>query len=140
MIRGKLGIEEQTATIFVFEELLAHLERSLPEKYAVRLGRWERALSYWVFDQRVCDYVHTLVSRYQVPVDILTWRPSPFAAVLHDRLWEMDVQVRETRSASYRAVSPWIATDPTVGVVYDADPNHRFGYGFKAREFLVAQI
>ena len=69
-------------------------------------------------------------------VEVLTWHPAGFAEVVHDRLWTLGVQVRETRASSYGYESQKIATDPTVSVVYDADPAHRMGYGFKARELI----
>jgi hypothetical protein len=30
--------------------------------------------------------------------------------------------------------------DPEVTTVYDADPHHRFGYGYKAREFNIGRF
>lgn len=140
MERGELGIENRYATLFVFEELIAHLERPRVEALYRKAGRWKQALDCWNFNQSVCDYIYALMSRYDVPVDVVTWRPQEFADVLHNKLWERRVPVRTTMTADYRSLSPWVATDPDVSVVYDPDPNHRFGYGFKAREFSLERF
>lgn len=135
MIRGKLGVEDTKATLFVFEGLIATVTHPRWEAFCRRTARWDKALTYWRFDTQVCDYMHDLMSRWNAVVEVLTWREPPFAELLYNRLWELDVPVRDVRSAVYRHASPWLATDPRVSVVYDADPDHRFGYGFKAREF-----
>jgi hypothetical protein len=132
MERGQLGIEDQSVTAFVFEGLIAH-----PPS-----GRFRRKndVTQWTFDIQVCDYIHDLITRRGVAVEVITWRTSGFAEAVHDQLWLMDVPVRQTRSGSYALLSHRIATDPTVSLVYDADPHHRFGYGFKAREFSIGRI
>jgi len=139
MERGQLGVDDRPATVFIFENLVAVCARERVERAQLRLHRWTQALDLWDFDLAVCDYIYRLIDRFNLPVDVITWRPPGFAAVLHDRLWEMDVSVRDTRSGEYRLLSQRIATDPTISTVYDADPTHRFGYGYKAREFSIGR-
>lgn len=139
MERGQLGVNVKPATVFVFEGLIATLERHRVEKMNIRARRWGAALDNWQFDFQVCDYMHTALSRLEMVIDVVTWRPMEFAELLHDRLWNMDVPVRETFSSDYRSMSPRVATDTGVTVVYDADPAHRFGYGYKARDFNIGR-
>lgn len=136
MERGQFGVVGRVATIFVFDDLIAHLVHPRAESIALKLRQWDIALDSWEFDQRVCDYINSLVSRYDIPVEVVTWRPTGFAHALHDRFAEMDVFVSETTSSKYEILSPRYATDQNVGIVYDADHAHQFGYGFKSRDFL----
>lgn len=140
MERGQLGIENRPCTVYVFEELIAHLEHPRTEKAALRLHKWETALDAWTFSVRVCDHMTALMGRHGTPIDVLTWRPIGFANALHDRLWYLDVPVRETKSATYPSASQHFATDPEVTLVYDADPAHRWGYGYKGREFSIGRF
>jgi len=139
MERGQLGVDDRPATVFVFDGLIAVCEQPRLERWHLRLRHWDQALQAWTFDYRVCDYIYNLIGRYNLPIDVVTWRPSGFAAALHDRLWEMDVPVRETKSAVYRSLSQRIATDPMVSIVYDADESHRYAYGYKRREFSIGR-
>jgi hypothetical protein len=138
MERGRLGVDERPSTVFVFEGLIGKLTRPITERTSLRLHQWGVALDQWQIDYRVCDYMKALASRHQVPIEVLTWHPEGFATVLHDRLWALDVPVRETKASVYEYASQWIATDPNVNTVYDVD--HRFGYGFKAREFDIGRM
>lgn len=126
--------------MFVFEDLIAHLDHPRMERLALKGRRFEAAIAQWSFDVRALDHVSRLINHYQQPVEVITWHPHEFGVLIHERLWDMDVQVRDVRSGDYIALSPWIATDPTISCVYDADPAHRFGYGFKAREFVAGQF
>ena len=42
--------------------------------------------------------------------------------------------MRDVYAGEYKDISPNLATDPGVSTVYDPDPHHRFGYGYKARK------
>lgn len=132
---GELGVNETPAIVLVFEGVLAHCTHPILERAALRVRGWTAAVDQWEFDYKVCDMANQLMSRGAM-VEVLTWHPAGFAEVVHDRLWTLGVQVRETRASSYGYESQKIATDPTVSVVYDADPAHRMGYGFKARELI----
>jgi hypothetical protein len=140
MERGELGISAKPGLVFVFEDLIAHCGHPRVEKGALRAHQWGVAVDQWVFDVQVRSYIQRMIDHYGVPIDVLTWRPIGFAEALHDRLWHYDMQVRSTRSVEYSMVSPQMATDPAITTVYDADPEHRFGYGFKAREFNLGQL
>lgn len=140
MERGQLGIENQTSVVFVFEGLIAKISQPRLERLAIRAHQWESALALWEFDVQVCDYITTLVVKHEVPVDVITWHAKGFAEALHDRLWALDVPVRSTRERSYAAYSHRAATDNFINLVYDPDPAHRFGYGFKAREFSTGRL
>lgn len=138
MERGQLASDRQPATLFVFEGLLAKLTSPRIEKQLLRLRRFEAALDCWEFDYRVCDYVESCMSRYLRPVEIITWRPHGFARVLADRLWTMDIPVRDViAGGDYRHLSQQIAVDDEVMIVYD--PEHTSGYGWKAREFDIGR-
>jgi len=140
MERGQLGIENRVSTVFIFENLIGHLQRPKTEFVYLKTRQWKQAVSCWVFDQHVCDYIYGLISRYDVPVDVVTWHGTEFAEALHTKLWDHRVPVRNTNSADYSSLSPWVATDTTISTVYDPDPNHRFGYGYKARDFSLETI
>jgi hypothetical protein len=140
MERGQLGLDDRPSIVFVFDGLIAKLKsRRLLSLYC-RAHQWEAALSLWEFDYRVCDYTAMMISRYGTPVEVLTWQPYGFGDILYDRLWEMDVQVRSVRCSEYIYETSHIATDPSASLVYDANPEHRFGYGFKCRDFDPARI
>lgn len=143
MERGELAVGgSRPTTVFVFEGLIAHFSRSRLarlERTALRLHKWEIALDFWAFDQQVCDYMHRLIYAFELPVEVITWHPFGFDDVLHDRLWAMDVPVQSTTSGEYSSLSPRLAVNQEIGLVYDADPSHRFGYGFKCREFSVGR-
>jgi len=134
MERGQLGIENRAVTVFVFEGLVGNLQRPRAEKMALRLHQWETALGAWAFDLTVCDYICALINR-GVPVDVITWHPKGFADSLIDRLWDLDVPIRGVRIGTYQGLSQHIAIDQEVTAVFDADPAHRNGYGWKCREF-----
>ena len=139
MLRGQLGRAERDKVLFVFEGLVGTLpERSRQEARCIRRKRWEWALDYWSFDYQVLDYINRTMQYHDV--EVVTWKPAGFAAVLHDRLWAAEVFVDATKSASYRSLSQRTATDTRVSLVYDPDPTHRWGYGFKAREFSIGDI
>jgi hypothetical protein len=140
MERGELGISAKPGIVFVFEGLIATLQRGVVEKAALRAHKWNVALDQWTFDLEVRSYIQRMTDHYSIPVDVITWHPIGFAEALYDRLWYYDMHVHEVRSAEYSMASPQMALDPMVTAVYDADPNHRFGYGFKAREFNVGQL
>jgi hypothetical protein len=85
--------------------------------------------------------MHDLMARFAARIEVITWRPPGFAQAVYDRLWALDIPVSEVHSPlSYQSISQRIATDPQVTAVYDADPRHRFGYGFKARDFVAGQM
>ena len=134
MERGKLGVENRQVTVFVFEDLIGHLARPRMEKINLRLGRWAAALDAWDLDLTVCDYVTRLIGM-NVPVDVITWRPPGFATALHDLLWYHDVPVRDVHAGTYRTLSQHFSINTEVTAVFDPDPAHRLGYGFKCREF-----
>ena len=136
MERGQLGIENRQVTIFVFEGLVGHLRRPRVEQLNLKLGRWQAAVEAWDLDLAVCDHMASLVAM-NVPVDVITWRPSGFAHNLLNHLWDHEVPVRDVRIGSYRALSQHIATDREVTIVYDPDPAHRSGYGWKARQWFA---
>jgi len=138
MERGKLGIENRPVTIFVFDGLVGLLQRPRTEKLALKLHQWETALGEWSLDIVVADYICALLGR-NVPVDIITWRPRGFAHALLDFLWDNNIPVRQVRTGTYAALSQHIAIDPEVTAVFDPDPFHRSGYGWKCREFNKGQ-
>lgn len=140
MERGELGVSNSPATVFVFEGLLADLLHPRMEQTALRMRRWSYALDQWAFDLDVLTYVENLISRHNVPVDVLTWRPIEFAELLYDRLWYYDTHVRSVKASTYPRASQQIATNDNFTLVYDPDPSHRWGYGFKAREFNIGQL
>lgn len=141
MERGQLGVSYQTITVFVFDGLIAECSHPRADQLACMAARWERALSMWEWDVLVLDHMHDMMSRFQSQVEVITWKPPAFAQLVHNRLWEMDVPVSETTSAlSYQSASQRIATDPLISAVYDGNPHHRHGYGFKAREFVPGQM
>jgi hypothetical protein len=135
MERGELGVAYKPVTVFVFEGLIAQLKSPKTERLNLRAHRWDAALYNWAFDQQVLDYINAALQRFEAIVDVFTWHPPEFAQRLHDYLWQVDVPVRETKSTRYDVMSIRVATDPEVSIVYDPDPAHRWGYGFKAREF-----
>lgn len=138
---GQLGVPEPgPSVVFVFEGLIATLEQKRLEKTSIRLHRWEAALDCWAFDYRVLDYINAYMNRYQAYIQVITSRPPGFAELVHDRLWELDCTVDKTKSGNYRSLSQRFATDKAVGIVYDPDPAHRLGYGFKAREFNIGRF
>ena len=134
MERGDLAIDGRQATVFVFDGLIANCFRPKAEKWALRRRHWEAALDFWEFDHRVCNFMHSLMSRYGVPVEVITWHPWGFARVLSDRLNGMQLPVRDVQAAEFKQASQIIAIDPGITTVYDADPQHRMSYGFKVRE------
>lgn len=133
MERGQFAVETLPCWLFVFDGLIAHCDRPKAERLAVRARRWTTAFSMWAVNYKVCDYMNLVMSR-GMQVEVLTWHEPEFAELVHDRLWSMGVRVRETRSSDYAWESPHIAVDSLVQVVFDPDPSHRFGYGWKARE------
>lgn len=134
---GQLGSYRQPVTVFVFEGLVGVLDKPRAEKTALKMHRWPTALDCWHLDSHVLDYMMLLQSRFGVPVQVITSRPYEFALKLYDRLWQSDCPVDEVRSGDYEHFSPHFAIDPDVNSVYDPDPAHRFGYGFKARDFTA---
>lgn len=141
MERGQLGkVEASPAVVFVFEGLIGKLAQRRLEKVSLRMRRWESALDCWGFDYQVCDYINACITRFNTPIEVITSRAPGFAELVHDRLWDMECPVDRTRSGSYRIMSQRFATDPKVGIVYDPDPKHRYGYGYKAREFNLGQF
>ena len=135
MERGKLGIDDRQLTVFVFENLIAKSQHYRTERTALRLHQWEFAIDTWTFDIHVLDYMQRLINYYNQPVEVITSRPKGFADVLHDRLWSYEVFVDATMSGPYQLFSHRYAIDPMIKIVYDPDPHHRFGYGFRAREW-----
>lgn len=141
MERGELGVPAQGPhVVFVFEGLVANLKQKRVEKIALRQHWWEAALDCWDLDYRTLDYINAYMTRFKSTVQVITWRPPGFASQVHDRLWAMDCPVDRTRSGNYRSLSQRFATDSDIGIVYDPDPAHRFGYGYKAREFDIARF
>lgn len=140
MEHGKLASESRSTTVFIFEDLIAYCRKPHTERSALALGRWNLAVGCWDFDYKVLDYIAQFIFRYDMPVVVVTWRPTGFAALVHDRLWELKCPVSETLSSTYARLSPLYATDPDIITVYDADPEHRFGYGFKCREFSTSVV
>lgn len=141
MERGDLGIDNGPTTMFVFDELIATCVRPKIEKVMLSGNRWSAALGCWDFNILVMDTIHDMLSRFQARIEVITWRPPGFAEVLYDRMWELDVPVSDVHSPiSYMSISQRIATDPSVNAVFDADPRHRLGYGFKCREFTPGQM
>lgn len=134
MERGDLAIDNRAATVFVFDGLVASCYREKAAKWAVRRHHWDNALEYWAFDVRVCNYMDALMSRYGNPVEVITWQPHGFARVLSDRLWDMGLPVRDVTAGEYKHMSQNLAIDTGINIVYDPDPHHRYGYGYKVKE------
>lgn len=137
---GNLGIERRSVTIFVFEELIAHLERPSFEKWALKGHKWAVALDCWEFDTDVCNWMYELMHRHNAVLDVMTWHPQGFADLVHERLWDIDIPVLSAKSAVFESVSPRLAIDDEVICVFDADPDHRFSYGFKSRELQLGRL
>lgn len=131
---GDLAIDNRPAHVFVFDGLIANCFRPKAAKWDLRRRNYEAALDYWAFDHRVCNYMDAIMRRYNTPVEVITWQPHGFAKVLADRLWEMELPVREVTAGEYKNLSPNFAIDKNIGTVYDPDMSHRFGYGYKVRE------
>jgi hypothetical protein len=139
--RGEISTWYETTTVFVFEGLLAHCTATRREAAAVKAQQWEWALGYWEWDVQVLDHLHDMMARFQSQIEVVTWHPPGFATVLRDRIWELAVPVSDCFSAlSYGSLSQHLATDRNVTAVYDPDPQHRFGYGFKCRDFTLGQM
>jgi hypothetical protein len=133
--RGQIGIESRPSTVFVFEGLIAHQTHKNAERFALRLHQWEVALDTWIFDFNVCNYIELIIDRYRTPVEVITWRPRGFADALANRFSEIGLSIQEVKSGTYAYFSPRYAVDSAVTTVYDPDPMHSHGYGFKCREF-----
>jgi hypothetical protein len=138
--RGQLGLDDRPAIVFVFDGLIAKLKSKRLSQLYLRSHQWAAALALWEFDYRVCDYMAMMVDRFGQPIEVITWQPYGFADVLYDQLWDLHVQVRSVTCSEYFYSSQHIATDNAISLVYDANPEHRFGYGFKARDFDPARI
>lgn len=141
MERCQLFFEVGPATIFVFDDLLAHLKNKRMEKVALAAHQWALAFDAWQADLVVCNYIRQFTEKYPtVPVELITWRPSGFADCIRDFTSDLRIPIRDVRFGSYEELSPSIATDNDVQIVYDPDPHHRFGYGFKARQFSTTAL
>lgn len=134
MDHGDIGVTPQDVVVFVFDGLVATLKSKRAEHILLMAAQWRRALDLWAFQVQVCDWMHRLMSQ-GLGVEVITWHSPEFALVLHDRLWSMDLPVQETSATEYRFASPSLATERSVLYVYDPDPAHRHGYGFKGRAF-----
>lgn len=134
MERGEIGPISQHTFMFVFEGLIAEATNPRIERSMIQLHRWRRALDLWTFNIKACDWMRELIGKgYWVVV--LTWHPKEFAQQLNDYLWSIDVCVGEVKATRYEYISHRVATDSNVLTVYDPHPDHRFGYGYKCREF-----
>ena len=140
MERGQLGIESRASTVFVFEDLIAHLDHPTAERFALRFRRWDMAVDAWTFDIGVCNHIEMLTDRYDIPVEVITSHAAGFAEVLADRMADRGLHVQEVKSGPYEYFSPRYAVDPMITTVYDPDPRHRRGYGFKCREFFLGSV
>lgn len=141
MERGQIGTWNQTTTVFIFEGLLAKCTAVRRESATVRAQQWERALGYWEWDAQVLDHLHDMMSRFNQQIEVATWHPPGFAPVLKEHIWGLGIPINDTFSAlSYHSLSQHLATDARVSAVYDADPSHRLGYGFKGRSFVAGQM
>lgn len=81
-----------------------------------------------------------LVNQYDTAVDVITWHSWEFAEVLETELSHLHVPVNHVTDVRYDFISPLYATIPGISIVYDPDPAHRHGYGFKGREFDLGRI
>lgn len=140
MERGELGIESRASTVFVFEGLVGHLDHPAAERLALRFRRWEMAVDAWTFDIDVCNHIEMLTDRYNIPVEVITTRPVGFSVVLADRLADRGLHVQEVKSGPYEYFSPRYAVDSDINTVFDPDPVHMNGYGFKRREFFLGSL
>ena len=137
MERGEIFSQGKPTRVFVFDSVIGELVHPLVEKAALRVRRYEAAFDAWNIRPKVCDYMRRLSEQYDTPIEVITWRPHGFADVINDRLWGLDVYVSRVRALEYQDASPLFATDTTVSCVYDDDPAHRVGYGWKCREFSL---
>lgn len=135
MERGELAADERRAAIFVFDGLLANCEHPRYERRALKQRDWEKALDAWVWNYRAVDFAYNLMSRYDTPVEVITWHAHGFARTLSDRLYDMGLPVRDVTGGDYERLSQTIAIDNNINTVFDPDPAHRWGYGWKVREF-----
>ena len=133
MERGDLAADPRPSTAFIFEDLIGTCSRPRAERTAIKMHQWAFALDYWVLQIPVVEYMQRLHDEFQQPLIVVTWHPRGFALLLHDLLWAWKVYVDETISGTYDMISPSFAVDPAIRLVYD--PEHRFGYGFKCREW-----
>lgn len=136
MLHGELAPGGQPTTVFIFDGLIAKLTSPRMNKFALKMRRYEMAIDdAWEFEIEALDYINHLAGKYGIPIEVVTWQPHGFARALQERFESMDVSVQRTKSEIYRHISPTIATDNEINMVYDPDPDHRFGYGYKARDF-----
>jgi hypothetical protein len=139
--RGEIGVWNETTTVFIFEDLIAQCVHPRMEKAALSFNRWEAALGWWEWDVQVLDHMHDMMSRYESRIEVYTWRPPGFAEAVYERLWQLSVEVAGvTSQPSYQYLSHLLATDNSVTAVFDADPAHRHGYGFKGRAFVAGAM
>jgi hypothetical protein len=137
MERGKVAPFGRQVVYFVFDGLIATCQHQRQERTFLRLHQWSLAMDLWELEPKVCDWIFTVVG-YGYPVDVITWHPQGFADLISEKLWANDVPINEVHATEYRLISHRFATDNEVRCVYDPDPAHRFGYGFKAREFSTS--
>lgn len=137
MEKGEIAAWGRPIVYFVFDGLVAEVSNERTERAFIRLHRWAMALDLWAFNITVLDWMHQVMGRNFI-VNVITWHPAPFAELVNAKLWDLDVPVLDVMSTEYRLVTHRFGTDPEVRCVYDPDPAHRFGYGFKGREFSTS--
>jgi hypothetical protein len=140
MERGKLAVENSAITAVIFEDFVAKCPKSWQERLALSARAWAIAYDCWVVDPTICKYLSRLIDVHRRPVEVYTWHGPQFARLINDDLYQRSVFVRGVTPAhSYEDLSASLAIDTDVNVVYDPDPMHRLGYGFKCRDFDLGQ-
>ena len=120
--------------LYVFEGLLAVCSAERAEARAIRWGRWQRAMDLWVFNMHVLQFLRQFNTRFEKNFDVVTWHPGAFAELLCDRLDDLGVHPQKVFADNYRLLQLDVAMSPDYDVVFDPDPAHAHGYGFKCRQ------
>lgn len=130
---GDLSNKVSPRILLVFEGALGFCSNEKKFAKAAAKQDWERALSFWEFNELLIRQILWLFHRRDVNTEIVTFKPEGFATELRYRLDTMDIPVHRVWSTSPENLGRQIAYMPDLACVYDPEPERWLMYGSKGR-------
>ena len=139
MEKGDISNMPAVRLVWVFETTLAFLREEDRKKRerALRMHRYEKAAGHWSLDPTAANAFWDYTYRKEFSCDIVTYLHPVEAEAIKQILDDLGYPFGNFFSTTLQEVSRGLTNNPSVAVVFDADPSRAFTYGFKGRQSLV---
>ena len=106
--------------------------RAMEQKYCDK-GQWKYAVSCYEINELLARKVWDLTWRFNIEIDLLTYRGREFAVALAERMDNENLPFRRVWSEDPHVLARNLAITPDIRTIYHPDTDRQFLYGGKGR-------